>query len=128
MTGKSSRNVNVAKGRRLDPLLRRYLESLLAAPFTFFEVLACDPGTGMTLRDVMTHEEHVVTERSASQGMRTGDLLFGQLASVDRLTMLEASNGFAIPPHGESPDHQTSGSYCICEPGDHPSSTTGLGF
>ena len=25
-------------------------------------------------------------------------MLFGQLASVDRLTMLEASNGFAIPP------------------------------
>jgi hypothetical protein len=30
--------------------------------------------------------------------MQAGDLLFGQLASVDRLTMLEASNGFAIPP------------------------------
>src|SRR5580698_3318827 len=44
------------KGRRLDPLVRRYLESLLTAPLTFFEVLACDPGTGMTLRHVMTHE------------------------------------------------------------------------
>ena len=53
-----------SKGRRLDPLLRRYLESLLSAPFTFFEVLACDPGTGMTLRDVMTQEE-----RPAAAGM-----------------------------------------------------------
>jgi hypothetical protein len=92
-----------AKGRRLDPLLRRYLDSLLTAPFTFFEVLACDPGTGMTLRDVMTQEEHAVTERSASRGMEPGDLLFGQLASVDRLTMLEASNGFAIPPMEKAP-------------------------
>jgi hypothetical protein len=90
-------------GRRLDPLLRRYLESLLSAPFTFFEVLACDPGTGMTLRDVMTREEHAVTERGASQGMQPGDLLFGQLASVDRLTMLEACNGFAIPPMEKAP-------------------------
>jgi len=87
-----------AKGRQLDPLLRRYLVSLLTAPFTFLEVLVCDPGTGMTLRDVMTQEEHAVTERAASRGMEPGDLLFGQLASVDRLTMLEASNGFAIPP------------------------------
>jgi Protein of unknown function (DUF2384) len=85
-------------GPQLDPLLRRYLESVLTAPFTFFEVLTCNPGTGMTLRDVMTKEEHSVTERGASQGMQAGDLLFGQLASVDRLTMLEASNGFAIPP------------------------------
>jgi len=91
------------KGRRLDPLLRRYLESLLTAPFTFFEVLACDPGTGMTLRDVMTQEEHAVTERAASRGMEPGDLLFGQLASVGRLTMLEASNGFAIPPMEKAP-------------------------
>jgi uncharacterized protein (DUF2384 family) len=91
------------KGRGLDPLLRRYLESLLTAPFTYFEVLACDRGTGMVLRDFMTQEEHAVTERGASQGMQTDDLLFGQLASVDRLTMLEASNGFAIPPMEKVP-------------------------
>ena len=57
----------------------------------------------MTLRDVMTQEEHAVTERAASRGMEPGDLLFGQLASVDRLTMLEASNGFAIPPMEKVP-------------------------
>jgi hypothetical protein len=91
------------RGRRLDPLLRRYLDSLLTAPFTFFEVLACDPGSGMTLRDVMTQEEHAVAERSASQGVQPGDLLFGQLASVDRLTMLEAGNGFAISPMEKAP-------------------------
>ena len=92
-----------SKGRRLDPLLRRYLESLLTAPFTFFEVMACDPGTGMTLRNVMTQEEHAVTERGLSQGVQRGDLLFGQLASVNRLTMVEACNGFAIPPMEKAP-------------------------
>jgi hypothetical protein len=35
--------------------------------------------------------------------MQPGDLLFGQLASVDRLTMLEAGNGFAIPPMEKAP-------------------------
>jgi hypothetical protein len=92
-----------SNGRRLDSLLRRYLESLLTAPVTFFEVMACDPGTGMTLRDVMTQEEHTVTERGLSQGVQRGDLVFGQLASVDRLTMVEACNGFAIPPMEKAP-------------------------
>jgi len=87
-----------AKGHQLDPLLRRYLESALAAPFSFFEVLACDPGRGMTLRNVMTREEHAVNECSVSREMQWGDLLFGQLASVDHLTLLEAFNGFAISP------------------------------
>jgi SEC-C motif len=89
--------------RRLDPLLLRYLESLLTAPVTFFEVMECDPGTGMALRDVMTREEHAVTERGLSQGVQRGDLVFGQLASVDRLTMVEACNGFAIPPMEKAP-------------------------
>jgi hypothetical protein len=92
-----------AKGHRLDPLLRRYLESVLTAPYTFFEVMDCNPGSGMTLRDVMTREEHAVTERSASRKMQPGDMLFGQLASVDHLTMLEASNGFAISPAEKAP-------------------------
>jgi hypothetical protein len=92
-----------AKGHRLDPLLRRYLESVLTAPFTFFEVVDCNPGNGMTLRDVMTREEHAVTERSASRKMQRGDLLFAQLALVDHLTMLEASNGFAISPMEKAP-------------------------
>src|SRR5262249_44486499 len=85
------------------PCSRRYLESLLTAPFTFFEVLTCDPGAGMILRDVMTWAEHAVSEGSASQAMQIGDLLFGQLGSVDRLTILEACNGFAIPPMEKAP-------------------------
>ena len=57
----------------------------------------------MALRDVMTREEHAVTERGLSQGLQRGDLMFGQLASVDRLTMVEACNGFAIPPMEKAP-------------------------
>lgn len=87
-----------APGTRIDPMLRRYMESLLSAPFTFFEVMSCAPGQSMDLRDILTREEYAVTERSASKGLQRGDLLFGQLASVDTLTMLEASNAFAIPP------------------------------
>jgi hypothetical protein len=46
----------------------------------------------------MTGQEHVVTERSASQAAERGDLLFGQLALIEGLRMLEAFNGYAIPP------------------------------
>ena len=87
-----------AKGRRLDPLFRRYLESLLTEPLTFFEVLEAIPGRQMTLREVMSGEERVVTERSASQQARRGDLLFAQLASVDHLNMIEANGAIIISP------------------------------
>jgi hypothetical protein len=35
--------------------------------------------------------------------MQAGDLLFGQLATVDGLTMLEAFSGFVIPPKEKAP-------------------------
>ena len=114
-----------AKGRQLDPLLRRYLVSLLTAPFTFFEVLACDPGTGMILRDVMTQEEHAVTERAASRGMEPGDLLSGVGRSTDDA---RSEQWLCHSSDGESADHRTAGSHRFRAPGDHPSSPAGLGF
>jgi hypothetical protein len=86
------------KRRQLDPLLVRYLESSLRTPLSFYEVRACVPGERVELRDILTGTHHDVTERSASRSMQRGDLLFAQLARIDRLTMLEATNGFSIPP------------------------------
>ncbi len=87
------------KGKSLDPLLRRYLEACTAAPFSFFEVVRCEPGRGMRLRDAIAAHEYEVMERSASQGMQPGDMLFGQVVQVEEdLTMLEACSGFVIPP------------------------------
>ena len=55
------------RGRSLDPLLRTYLEACTKAPLSFHEVLRCDPGQGVRLRDVMTGQEFEVGERSASR-------------------------------------------------------------
>jgi hypothetical protein len=88
----------VRHGSQLDPLLRRYLESCLSTPLTFFEVTKAVPGQRILLRDILSGAQHDVTERAASRTMQYGDIVFGQLARVERLTMLEASNGFAIAP------------------------------
>jgi len=84
--------------KRLDPLLREYLESCLAAPFSAFEILRADPGRGLAMKDLFTGAEHDVAERSASITMQEGDLVFGQVAEAGGVTLLEASQGFAIPP------------------------------
>lgn len=86
------------KGHGLDPLLREYMESCLAAPLSFYEVLHGEPGRRLRLRDVIIGEEHEVMERSASRTMRTGDLLFGQVASARGVNLLEACGPVAIRP------------------------------
>jgi hypothetical protein len=86
------------KGGGLDPLLREYLESCLDSPLSFYEIAHCEPGRSMRLRDVLTGEEHEVLERSASQTLQAGDLLFGQVAGAQGVNLLEACGPLIIPP------------------------------
>ncbi len=86
------------KGRRLDPLLRRYLEACVAAPFSFHEIVGVEPGHGFRARDVFTGDERQVMERSASHSMERGDILFGQLVTCDGITMMEACSAHVLPP------------------------------
>jgi hypothetical protein len=78
--------------------VRRYLEGCLEAPFSFHEVLRRDPGSGFRARDVFTGEERDVMERSATQDMEPGDILFGQLVDAEGITMLECAGSWFIPP------------------------------
>jgi SEC-C motif len=85
-------------GARLDPVIRRYLGSCVEAPFSFHEILRCDPGHGFQARDLFTGEERAVLERSATQGMQPGDIVFGQLVTAEGITILEAASLCFIPP------------------------------
>jgi SEC-C motif/Protein of unknown function (DUF2384) len=86
------------RARRVPPLLAQYVQACLERPFSFLEVVASTPGTGFRLRDVLTGAEHEVTERSASQGSRAGDILFGKPVTVDHLTLLDGCGPALIPP------------------------------
>jgi hypothetical protein len=84
--------------KSLNPLLREYLESCLAAPLSVLEVLRTDPSRGLRLHDTFTGEAHEVMESGASKVMHEGDLVFGQVAKAGGIAMLEICQAFVIPP------------------------------
>lgn len=86
------------KGRHLDPVMRDYLQSCLAQPFSFFEVERVNPGHDMVLCDVLTGVLHEVHEASASRSVQPHDLLYGQVAVANGIAMLEATCGMVLPP------------------------------
>ena len=86
------------RASRLNPLLSRYLEACLAAPFGFHEILDCRPGIGFGVRDVFTGAELDVRERSASSTLKNGDIIFGQVVPIQGIAMLEAVSPFSFPP------------------------------
>jgi hypothetical protein len=86
------------KGARLTALRREYIEACMAAPFSFHEVLRCEPGRGFRLRDVLTGTEVEVLERSGSEGVEPGELLFAKIVPVEGVALMEACAPVLIPP------------------------------
>ncbi|MBA4072991.1 MAG: hypothetical protein C0497_14325 [Gemmatimonas sp.] len=88
----------LARTRHVDPLFKTYLQSCLSSALSVFEIAEVRPRHGFVLRDLIIGDEHDVSERSATATMQRGDLVVGQLATADGVTILEACQGFVIPP------------------------------
>ena len=86
------------RSSKLDTLERRLIESINRKPYSFLEVLSVDKGKGMTLRDILKGTRIEVQERTGSQYVQPGDLLFGRAVSVDGVGMLIGLSPTLIPP------------------------------
>ena len=76
----------------------RYLETCLATPFGFHEILNCQPGIGFATRDVFSGKLLNVRERSASSTLRDGEIIFGLVVPVQSIALVEALAPFSFPP------------------------------
>ena len=83
---------------RLSDTEKVLIAAISDAPFSFHEVIRCEPGRGFLLKDVLTGEEIDVLERSASKDAREGDILFGRVATVGEVSMLYGCGAYAFPP------------------------------
>jgi hypothetical protein len=90
------------QGRRLDPIAARYIEACGRAPFSFHEAIACDPGRGFRLRDVLLGTEAFVFEASGSADARAGDMLFAKVVPIEGIALIDGCGAPVIPP-GEKP-------------------------
>ncbi|MFH2219153.1 MAG: SEC-C metal-binding domain-containing protein [Pseudomonadota bacterium] len=91
------------RGNRLDPLERRLIETVNRQPYSFYEALRVDRGKGMRLQDVLEGTRIEVQERSGSEYVQPGDLLYGRAVFVDGVGMLMGLGPTIIPP-GRKPD------------------------
>ena len=87
-----------ARSGKLDSLEKQLIESINRKPYSFWEVLSVDRGKGMTLHDVLTRSRIEVQERSGSEYVQTGDVLFGRAVAVDGVGMLIGLAPTIIPP------------------------------
>lgn len=90
-------------GSRLDALEKRLIESINRKPYSFLEVVDVDKGKGMTLLIILSGARIEVQERTGSEYVQSGDLLFGRAVSVDGVGMFIGLSPNRIPP-GRKPE------------------------
>jgi hypothetical protein len=86
------------RSRYEDPLAIRYLNACRRSAFSFLDVLEVSPGSGLTIRDILSGWEGAVVEKTASQTVRKGDILFANTVTVDDVTVLDGCAQIAFPP------------------------------
>lgn len=85
-------------GNRLDIIERRLIDATVNQPFSFYEVLACQPGRGYRLKDILRGNTVDVLEKMGSQNARKGDILCGQVIQIDDAAMIIGCGSVLIPP------------------------------
>jgi len=86
------------KSEQLTAMERMFLEQATTQPLSFYEVVWNEPGERVLVRDVLLGEETEVIERSGSQNLEPGDLLFAQIWHEPELSVFGSSAPIRIPP------------------------------
>ncbi len=76
------------QGRRLDRDLSALLDAQLAAWCSLWIVESVDAGTGLALRDLLSHEKRFVHERLASASLREGHVVLARVVDADGISFL----------------------------------------
>jgi hypothetical protein len=86
------------RGNRLDPLETRLIEATSKQPYSFYEVVACRPGRGYRLKDVLRGNAIDVLEKMGSENAQKGDMLIARVVQIDSVAMLVGCGTILIPP------------------------------
>jgi len=89
------------RGKWLGKLEASILSLSIEAPLSFYEVLNCEPGFGMRVRDVLIGGEAEVEEHTASRTVQVGSILYGQLCRLPEVTAFSR-----LAPIGLRPDRK----------------------
>ncbi len=86
------------RGGALDAAGRTLVESERASWFSLHEVIAAEPGSSITLRDLLAGTEYTVQEKSASRTVRARDVLLARIVDLGGWAILAGCHMRSLPP------------------------------
>jgi hypothetical protein len=85
------------RGGAIDQELRTFLQACIDAPYSFHQTLSCEPGSGLTVRDVMRNRTFRVTERGASASLLKAWIIYARVVELNGISFLMGSGSQALP-------------------------------
>jgi len=85
------------KASRLDTFQQRFIKEICSQPYSFFMVTDVDPGTSLTLRDLILGREITVHERQASATLPKASIIFTRIITMDDASIMVGCAPTAIP-------------------------------
>ena len=82
----------------LSDIERRFLTEAAGRPVSFHHITAVDPGQSIDLEDLLTGETCRVLERTASQTVRRGGVIFARTVTLDGTSIMIGSGTTLLPP------------------------------
>jgi hypothetical protein len=86
-----------AHAGRFDDFEQRFVRAMCQRPYSFYAITAVTPGQSLALKDVMTHGEYAVCERSASTMVHQGAVLFTRILEMDGVAIMCGCAPLVIP-------------------------------
>jgi hypothetical protein len=83
---------------RLSDLETRIIHQAISQPVSFYEIVRCNPGRSVVMRDVLIGGETEVEEHTASKTMRPGDVVYAQIWKLPEVATLGRLAPRSIPP------------------------------
>ena len=84
--------------KRLSEIEIRFIQLTGSQPDSFHEVIACTPGEGFKLKDILLGNEVDVIEHLGSQAAQRGDIFFARVMQFDHVGLMVGSGSILIPP------------------------------
>lgn len=85
-------------GNKLNDLEMEDLEESLRRPYSFYDVLECQPGAWVKVQDLLTEERFTVIEKMGSKSIGAGDLVFSKVVTVQDVSMFDGFAPLIFPP------------------------------
>lgn len=90
-------------GRKLSDYQKRFIETLCQAHYSFYVVLEVIPNLRLKLRDIFLKTEHEVKEKSGTEILKRGDIIYTRILTLDGQSICTGMGGCLVPSHYHTP-------------------------